>query len=328
MSEETLATTAPTSAAGPLDRFFGALRLSMMGLGPRDLAPVMRHWADAPAPIAARLTGIVESFAFGYNLALRATTVPEVIAGLAAHDPERRGFAYEGAGMALAIRVQVMPGNAIFREYLAAADDHHYIVQVGAGWAMARVPIRHGALKAQLGPVFHWLAWDGYGFHEAFFNTEATVKRHGGRPALPGYAGPGVDNGVGRALWFVCAADPERVAQTISEFPEARRVDLWGGVGLAAGYAGGVSAETLAQLARLAGPSRPDMGVGTLLALRTRSRAGNLGPHTELAVRALCNGEPQAMLSMVEAEERAAGDGDAAYPRLRERLRAQLAAIQ
>lgn len=326
MNDDNLVIQIPVSPASPLSRLLGTLRLRLMGLGDRDLAPPMRAWAQAPPAIASRLTQIVQSFATGYNLGMSASAVPELLAGLQGHDAERRGFAYEGAGMALAIRAQIWPGNHILADFLAASDKHHYIIQVGAGWAMARVPLRHGAVRAQLDPVFHWLAMDGFGFHQTFFHTAATVDRQGGRPS-GGYAGAAFDQGVGRALWFVRAADPAEVAATIARFPEARRADLWGGAGLAAGYAGGVDAATLESLTRRAGPFRAHMGVGTLLALRTRSRAGNLGPHTELAVRVLCGGEPESLLSQVEAEEAKIDHGDEGYPQLRERLRVRLAAL-
>jgi hypothetical protein len=297
---------------------WGRLRLQLMGLGPRDLAGPLSLFEGSP--VQPRLVAIVESFVHGYHLGLAAPDVDTLIRALELHDPERRGFAYEGAGMGVGLRVLVTPGSTLLAVYLKAADHHHYIVQIGAGWAMARVPLRWSALVAQLDPTYHWLAWDGYGFHEALFHPVETVDQHGRLPRRDGFALQAFDQGVGRALWFVRTADPDRVGSAIARFPEARRADLWGGVGLAAAYAGGVERSVLARLVELADEHRAAMGVGSLLALRTRSRAHNPSPHTASAVEALCGVDPVAALDQVETRERELGAGDASYPELRASL--------
>src|SRR3712207_8380154 len=47
------------------------------------------------------------------------------------------------------------------------------------------------------------------------------------------------DQGLGRSLWFVQGADVRRIPATVNAFPAERRPDLWSGLGLACGYAGG-----------------------------------------------------------------------------------------
>ena len=177
------------------------LRTTLFGLGEKDLAACRVHWHDAPSPLRERLDAIVDSFARGYNLALASSGVAELVAGLEQHDPERKGFAYEGAGMGLAIRIMVTPGSRLLDEYLRGPGDaHHYMIQVGAGWALGRVPIRHAALRRQLDDTYHWLAWDGFGFHQLFFDTVRTRDEHAGRPADAPYQGRAFDQGVGRRV--------------------------------------------------------------------------------------------------------------------------------
>src|SRR6185295_14439151 len=105
-------------------------------------------------------------------------------------------------------------------------------------------------------PVLGWLALDGYGFHEAFFRTERSVRRQEVPRKVRGFGYPrhAFDQGIGRCLWFVEGAHVGRIAATIGAFPEDRRPDLWSGVGLAATYAGGRGADDLLALRRAARP--------------------------------------------------------------------------
>ncbi|MEQ1566148.1 MAG: DUF1702 family protein, partial [Myxococcota bacterium] len=79
--------------------------------------------------------------------------------------------------------------------------------------------------------------------------------------------------------------------------------------------------EVLHALVEAAGAHRAAMGVGTLLALHTRDRAGNTSGHTDRAVRVLCGVDPDAARARTRELVRAAGTGDEAYPALREALR-------
>lgn len=159
---------------------------------------------------------------------------------------EYRGFAYEGAAMALTILDGMLPvgGKRLDRFVTGPAAHQVYTAHVGAGWAMARLPRVLQSRVQPRDPLLRWLALDGYGFHEAYFRTPLVVA--GQRPPrLPlGWrtrardATHVVDQGIGRALWFVCGADTDRLAETIAGFALERQPDLWSGVGLAAAYAG------------------------------------------------------------------------------------------
>jgi hypothetical protein len=109
---------------------------------------------------------------------------------------------------------------------------------------MARLPRALQSRVRPRDPLLRWLALDGYGFHEAYFRTPLVVTRQRPPRLLPGWRGCAssaaqvIDQGIGRALWFVCGADTDRLADTIAGFAPERRPDLWSGVGLAAAYAG------------------------------------------------------------------------------------------
>jgi hypothetical protein len=306
---------------------FGALRHALFGLGPRDVAGPVARFQGAEPPVRDRLCGIVDSFVLGYNLSMRSDTLEQMVDQLLEHEHERQGFAFEGAGMGLALRAMFTPGNRMLEQYLAGpGKPHTYMINVGAGWAFARFGWRHEVVWEQLGKTWHWLAWDGLGFHEVFFNYDRTIVQQLGRPAQGGFTAAAYDQGIGRAIWFVGHADPQKVAALIGSFPEERRADLWGGIGLAATYAGGVPLEALQALVRAAGEHATELSVGSALAWETRVTAGNPAPHNTLAVRVLAGGEPDVVLAAVRALLAELGEGEAVYPAIREGLRKRASA--
>lgn len=139
-------------------------------------------------PAAVELLETVgESFLTGYAAAAEARTPAEAEPALEAVRPQFRGFAYEGAAMALAV-LDALPGGRSDRvqTFLAGRGaDHVYMAYVGVGWAMARVPrFRWSKLYAP-DPLLRWLALDGYGFHQAYFRTRRYVHEQYQEPDFP-----------------------------------------------------------------------------------------------------------------------------------------------
>jgi hypothetical protein len=161
--------------------------------------------------------------------------------------------------------------------------------------ALARLPRVRWRAVAPADPLLRWLALDGLGFHQAYFDTRRYVTdrwRPAGYPAWPGrdeYAHRAVDQGIGRALWFVNGADPAAVAGCIETFPVSRRADLCSGAGLASVYAGGVDAGGLAAFWEAAGRYQPEVAQGAAFAAKARLRTDLVVPHTELAVKTYCD---------------------------------------
>jgi hypothetical protein len=128
-----------------------------------------------------------------------------------------------------------------------------------------------------------WLMMDGYGFHEGYFRWRRYIAERKAPPRLSGYFRRAFDQGLGRSLWFVAGAEPDRVIQAVQGFPAERQPDLWAGVGLASAYAGGVSQGELDALLAAAGPAAGDLFQGAAFAAVARDRAGNMAPQTERA---------------------------------------------
>ncbi len=207
--------------------------------------------------------------------------------------PEKfQGFYYEGAAMACSI----LDGISLFRKNRfeslinhPAGNKHIYMLHVGAGWAFARLPVSIEKKIQQYDPVLRWLMVDGYGFHQAYFKTKKYVlQMQLPRQLKEPYSLKAFYQGVGRCLWFVDCAVPEKVAERITGFPGKYHGDLWSGVGLAAAYAGGICEDELVQLKKLSGFFSQHLSQGAVFAAKARERAGIITPYNQLACKIIC----------------------------------------
>lgn len=209
-------------------------------------------------------------------------------------ESEYRGFAYEGAAMGLALLDSVTPWNKRRFQYFldSEASAHAYMIHVGAGWAWARLHRDFERGLTNLDPLLGWLVVDGYGFHQGYFCWPQFVKKQIIPKGLSTFARKVFDQGLGRSLWFVEGADPDRIAVTIQSFKESRRSDLWSGIGLASAYAGGVDRSTLESLRTLAAHYQAHVAQGVAFAAKARQRAGNPSSKTMLACEIFCGLTP------------------------------------
>lgn len=242
------------------------------------------------------------TFLAGYGHAVEAKTTGEAEERLEQIPRQFRGFAYEGAAMGLTV-MDALPigGNRRLAGLLAGQGaDHIYMAYVGIGWAMARLPrFRWSKIQAP-DPLLRWFVLDGYGFHQAYFDTDRYVHQQYQEPAFPwpgdaprSYRYRAIDQGIGRAMWFVGGTDPGHVADLLDRFPEERRADLYSGAGLAATYAGGVNEDELRTFAKRAGVYFPQVAQGSAYAAKARVRAGLVVPHTHLATEVFCGMTPE-----------------------------------
>lgn len=240
-------------------------------------------------------------FLTGYAHAVEAGSAAEARQWLEAVPVAWRGFAYEGAGMGAAMLDGLPFGGdghvaALLEE---TGAEHVYMIYVGVGWAMARLPRFRWPSAGLFDPLLRGLVLDGYGFHQAYFHTRRYVHQQYQDLPFPWpdnetrhHSHHIVDQGIGRALWFVGGTDVDQVTTLVERFPHLRRADLYAGVGLAATYAGGVGEAELISLRERAGRYRPQLVQGSAFAAEARVRAGNVLPHTAVATRVLCGTTP------------------------------------
>jgi len=266
----------------------GRFRMFAFGISAEETTFARRGFRPAEPGVQRHLEQIGRTFVAGYLAALADARPRSIADRLQVVEPERRGFAFEGAAMGLALLDFVTPWR---RDRLAAllagpGADHVYMVHVGVGWAAARIPWARRRLPRILerfDPVLRWLVIDGFGFHQVYFDAGRTIERQQVPRGLSPYGQRAFDQGVGRCLWFALGADVARVEQAVGRFPARRRADLWSGLGLASAYAGGAGRAALEMLGRTAGDHRAALAQGAAFAAKVRQRAGNPAAHTELA---------------------------------------------
>ncbi len=269
------------------------LRSHVFAISPAETSFLRRGFRSRGDATTRRLEGIGQTFLRGYHAALIDESPVALASELDACAPELRGFAYEGAAMGLALLDELSPwGRRRLPDLLdGAGRAHAYMIHVGAGWAIARVPwLRWSVWRAvsRLDPLLRWLAVDGYGFHEGYFHWREYSNKPARLNRLHGYARHAFAQGLGRCLWFIEGAEVARIATAISMLPPTLEADLWSGVGLACTYAGGVDRASVSQLRELAGTHQAKLAQGAAFAAKTRQRAGNTTEHTEMACEVLC----------------------------------------
>jgi len=264
----------------------------LLKINQREVEFERRGFACSRPGIRQRLEHIGRTFLHGYHAALQQGDPELLAARLNQIAAEHRGFAYEGAGMALTLLDGLSLANK-HRRFLrfvgGPGRSHIYMLYVGAGWAFARLPWMRSSIESRirkLDPILSSLAIDGYGFHEGYFHWQSDMQPK--ILSLSEDARHIFYQGLGRSLWFIQCADASAIARSIASFPLDFHGDAWSGVGLGTAYAGGASRAELEELRDCAGQHRAAMAQGAAFAAKARHLARNPASHTELACTVLC----------------------------------------
>lgn len=292
------------------------------------VSPTSTSFSEEDHQAAQRLELVVRTVTKGCQLTLQNSKFETLVSRLNAFDVELRGYAYEGAGIGLAALDCIFPWKNRIRAFLdGPGSEFIYAVPLGAGMGLARLRRKPEQFLARLDPVLGWLILDGYGFHEGFFSSRRFITRQEVPAHLSPYGRRVFDHGLGRAIWFTCSTNVERVASTVAKFPIVRRADLWSGIGLACGYTGGANREAIEGLQIAADVYRPQLAMGVAIAANARHTVGNPSRYVELACELLCGISSEAASCLVDvARENLPSDGiEPAYEVWRQRLVVQFA---
>jgi hypothetical protein len=314
----------------------GSIRGLVLAPSLQDVSFAGRGFSVAPSQATDRLEAIPHAVVCGFEWAIAAPDLTDLNRRLRLVDEEQRGFAYEGAVMAYTI-LDTVRGHRT-RDLLSGSGEKHILLAyIGIGFAMARLPRQLWKkvlpeLPSRYHPTLSWLAVDGYGFDRAYFDTGRWVDRQE-IPApypwqgCPDYFLRAVDQGIGRALWFISGADEIKVGTAVGRFAASRQADLWSGVGLAATFAGGCPAEGLARLRRSAGVHSAELALGSVFAVKARTYAGFVPEHTVTAIEQLAGlsvANATALADRTEVERQGSGPLPQ-YEIWRQRIRAHFA---
>ena len=314
----------------------GSIRGLVLAPSLEEVSFAGRGFPVSPTPATDRLEAVPQAVVCGFEWAIAAHDLTDLNRRLRLVEEEQRGFAYEGAVMAYTI-LDTIRGNRT-RELLSGEGEKHILLAyIGIGFAMARLPRPLWKkvlpdLPSRYHPTMSWLAVDGYGFDRAYFETERWVDRQEIPNPYPWQGSPeyflrAVDQGIGRALWFISGADPDKVTAAVRRFADARQADLWSGVGLAATFAGGCSADGMARLRTSAGDHWSEVALGSVFAVKARTDAGFVPEHTVMATEQLTGLSVEGATALADRTE-VGPQGSGPLPQYeiwRCRIRAQLA---
>ncbi|WP_103532210.1 DUF1702 family protein [Streptomyces sp. SM11] len=277
----------------------GSLRRLLMAPSLRDVSFAGRGFPLTETAATRQLETIPQTVVTGFEWGIESKSLWETERRLSLVDLELQGFAYEGATMASVIR-DSMPGRGGRTAQLlqGAGRRHVFLNYIGIGFAMAKLPrplwkkVMPELDGEDFYPPMSWLAVDGYGFDRAYFHPARWVGQQ--RLDTP-YAWDGhrdyfqraVDQGIGRAVWFIHGARVDAVCAAVHRFPAERRPDLWAGVGLAATFAGCSTAAELASLRARSGELSGHVAQGSVFAAKARHFSGTVPEHTRTALHAL-----------------------------------------
>ncbi|MFI5571970.1 DUF1702 family protein [Streptomyces sp. NPDC051740] len=276
----------------------GALRRLVMAPSLEEVSFSGRGFAVRDDERARRLEAVPQAVVTGFEWGIEDRDLATTERRLSLVDPEQRGFAYEGATMACAVRDAMGRSGHRTRDLLTGGGRPHiFLNYIGIGFAMAKLPrpLWKKLVPDLSGPAFYpqmsWLCVDGYGFDRAYFDTDTWVTRQRlddpyAWEGDPAYWRRAFDQGVGRALWFIHGGHAGHVTAAVRAFAGDRQADLWSGVGLAATFAGGSTPAELALLREEAGSDRGHLAQGAVFAAKARHHAGFVPEHTEAAVEA------------------------------------------
>jgi hypothetical protein len=316
----------------------GSLRRLLMSPQLVEVTFAKRGFPAAPSAATRRLEAIPQAVICGFEWGIDARDQWDVERRLDLVEGELRGFAYEGATMALTILDTTGRGHRTRDLLRGPGRPHIFLAYIGIGFAMARLPrplwrkIVPDLSGDPYYPTMSWLAVDGYGFDRAYFDTRRWVDAQRVPKPYP-WQGSGdyfprvVDQGIGRALWFICGGHVPGVAAAVGRFAHRRQADLWSGVGLAATFAGGCDGAGLAALRSAAGEHGPQLALGAVFAVKARAHAGLVPEHTSVACCALTGTSVDKAVAIADdtAVTSAAPGPQPPYEVWRQRIRARLA---
>ena len=325
-----------------MSTLLGSVRRLVLSPSLADVSFAARGFPVVATAATRALEAIPQAVICGFEWGVDFARQDDIVQRLDLVDTELRGFAYEGATMALTVRDAMAAGRGrrAGRFLAGPGRPHTFLTYIGIGFAMARLPrpLWRTVLPDLTGtpyyPTMSWLAVDGYGFDRAYFDTDTVVTRQRRLDPYPwqgraDYFPRAVDQGIGRALWFIHGAVPDAVGAAVRRFAADRHADLWSGVGLAATFAGGCDAIGLEAVREHSGEHWPHLAQGAVFAAKARDFSGFVAGHTGTALHVLTGlTVPAASALADDVSLTRANSGEPDYEAWRRQIREHLGRVR
>ena len=285
----------PTEPLKPLPAVMGKI----LALDPQRVEFRIRGFDLAEKSHEERLESIGKTFLRGYNLILSARSLAEFERAMAQEPALLRGFFIEGGAMGSALVDSIPFRRPMLGKFRARFEARYpLLVHAGTGLAMSKLSWREKAIVGALDPFYRWLAYDGMGYHNVYFQQEKTLN--GAKRKLAGYASRTYDQGVGRGIWFVSGADIGKAAALANSMTADRQADIWSGIGLASCYAGPADENIFLDGYRRAGAHGEWFAQGIAFACSARVADQSMPETISEAIKTLWGMKPEALAALVE----------------------------
>jgi hypothetical protein len=271
----------------------------ILTLDPRRVEFRIRGFDLAEKSHEERLESIGKTFLRGYNLILSARSLTAFEQAMVQEPALLRGFFIEGGAMGSALVDSLPLRRPMLGRFRDRFEERYpLLVHAGTGLAMSKLSWREKPIVGALNPFYRWLAYDGMGYHNVYFQQEKTLNSP--KRILAGYASRAYDQGVGRGIWFVSGADIGKAAALADGMAAERRADIWAGIGLASCYAGPADENIFLDGYRLAGKHGEWFAQGIAFACSARMSDQSMPETIREAIRTLWGMEPEALAALVE----------------------------
>jgi hypothetical protein len=209
------------------------------------------------------------------------------------------GFAVEGAVLAIGASCKLDEDWQRLSDFVAGCSEHQINAVSGCGGAFAHAGLSLSSIPADVSPFWRWLLVDAYSFHQAFFNAHRVIVNREIPEMRFDWERRAYNQGIGRAIWYATSGRPEAIKELINQFAPWQRGDMWYGVGLQAGYCGGIEKE-FHQLRRYANKQLDGLTAGVVMAVMSRAGCGYYPDHTRHATEVILQAPTEKVVELFQ----------------------------
>lgn len=248
---------------------------------------------DAPTPRRKIVNGVFDLFTTGYNAALEtdAETLAKHLAGI---DYIDRSVMLEGSYAAYA-SMDLKQGDdwSKLQQLMAEAiaTENPVAIHEGIGHALCQQRIEIDFIPHVTATFWGWMAVDGYGCHAAYFRWPDVIEKQKIPECLDEIGQKAFDQGVGRGIWLMGAADPKTINRIVCSFPYERRADMWSGIGMMIGMWGADDSTDMRRFLLASKRWRPWLQLGVAFSTLARHQAGKMMDYTKDACHVICKSD-------------------------------------